>query len=736
VKSRGWLRWIVIFAVMGAVLMWRVSGLPQAHAQQTVAQTQPTNGAEGPPPSEATVFKAQSKLVLVDSVITDKKGNYIRDLTKKNFRIWEDDKEQTIKSVSYEAENATSQNPARHYLVLFFDNASLNFFEQARARQAAARFIDANVGPERLIAAVDFGGTLRITQDFTADASRLKKVAAGINTPDFSPTLTTRGEVASLNLPSLASAGTNFSTRSLLVALRDLAKSLAAVPGRKSLVLLSAGFPLPAGLHSELTAAIDACNRANVAVYPIDVRGLVDLGSRPASGARLRSPPLSKSGQLMTAKYYYGSGDRAPRLLFVQHGSKPGPPGPPPGPGHKPPPPPPPRPSQPQVSSHPVIIPAIPSSVTTNQEGLWALADGTGGFLIHDTNDLLGGMDRIAKEQTEYYLLGYTPPDSKEGSCHTLRVKVDRGGMIVRSRSGYCNVKPVDLLAGKPIEVELERHATSRQAGNVSGSLEAPFFFTSPNVARVNLAMEAPSSSIKLKKEKGRLRADVNVLGVAARSDGTEAARFSDTVHLEFGDKELIAFQKKPFAYENQFDIASGQYRLTVVFSSGGESFGKLEIPLNVDYYDGSYFGLSSLALSKEVHPVSEVAEGMDSALMEGHAPLVYRGTEIVPTADYHFDRGTPFTVYLEVYEPLLKSAHLPKINLALRIIDKKTGKATVDLSITDTASSIHEGNPVVPMALKVPSDKLDPGAYQLQLRAMDSAGNVSVARAAEFVVD
>ncbi len=733
-KSREQLRWIAIMAVAGAVVAWKVTGsVPHAHAQQTAAQTQPTSAADALP-SEATVFKAQSKLVLVDSVITDKKGNYIHDLTKKDFRIWEDNKEQTIKSLSYEAENATPQNPAKHYLVLFFDNSSFNFSEQARARQAAAKFIDGNAGPDRLIAAVDFGGALRVTSDFTADAARLKKVIAGISTPDFAPTLTTRAEMASRDVPSLMNAGTNFGTRNLLTALRDLAKSLAKVQGRKSLVLLSAGFPLPLGLHPELTAAIDACNRANVAVYPIDVRGLVDLGASPASGS-LRTPFSSKTAHLMTAKYRYGrNDDRAPHLLFVQHG--------PPGPIKPPPPPPPrqppptPRQSNPQGSNRPVIIPPFPESITTNQEVLWALADGTGGFLIRDTNNLLGGMERIAKEQTEYYLLGYTPPDSEEGSCHTLRVKVDRSGTIVRSRSGYCNVKPVDLLAGKPIEVELERHATSSQTGNVSGSLEAPFFFTSPNVARVNLAMEAPSSSIKFKQEKGRFHATVNVLGIATRSDGTEAARFSDTVHLELDDKELIAFQKKPFVYENQFDIASGQYRLTVVFSSGGESFGKLEAPLNVDYYDGSYFGLSSLVLSKEVHPVSEVAEAMDSALMEGHAPLVYHGTEIVPAADYHFDRGAPFTVYLEIYEPLLNSANPPKVNLALRIIDKKTGKATVDVSITDTAGSIHAGNPVVPMALKVPLNKLDPGAYQLQLRALDSAGNISKARAAEFVVD
>ena len=62
------------------------------------------------------------------------------------------------------------------------------------------------------------------------------------------------------------------------------------------------------------------------------------------------------------------------------------------------------------------------------------LADGTGGFVIANTNDLLGGLQKISKDQNEYYLLAYAPPESVEGSCHTIRVKVNKGGMNVRAR--------------------------------------------------------------------------------------------------------------------------------------------------------------------------------------------------------------------------------------------------------------------------------------------------------------
>jgi hypothetical protein len=60
----------------------------------------------------------------------------------------------------------------------------------------------------------------------------------------------------------------------VLLALRSLAKGLTDVPGRKMVVFLTEGFPVNDELRSEMTATIDACNKANVSVYPVDVRGL------------------------------------------------------------------------------------------------------------------------------------------------------------------------------------------------------------------------------------------------------------------------------------------------------------------------------------------------------------------------------------------------------------------------------------------------------------------------------
>ena len=120
------------------------------------------------------VLKSESREVRVDVVVTDKKGNYIRDLKKEDFRVWEDNKEQPVNNFTFGADPNQPLQQQRHYMVLYFDNSSMHLSDQPQARAAAGKFIDANAGPDRVMAVMDFGGALRIEQNFTADVAKLK----------------------------------------------------------------------------------------------------------------------------------------------------------------------------------------------------------------------------------------------------------------------------------------------------------------------------------------------------------------------------------------------------------------------------------------------------------------------------------------------------------------------------------------------------------------------------------
>src|SRR5438445_3254133 len=262
-------------AWLAAGVMCLTPAPSQGQGQPVPATPQAASPAEQQP---GDVIKKESKLVLVDSVVTDKKGNYVRDLAQNDFKVFEDNKEQPVSTFSTGADAATQANGQRRDLILFFDNSTMAAPDQIQARNAAAKFIAANAGPDRLMAVVDFGGSLRIVQNFTANADVLRAAVSGIKNSSVDPNAAPADvpvTVASTGLFSLGNAAADFGARSMLLAVRSLAKNLRGIPGRKMVILFSGGFPLTQENQSELTATIDACNKSNVAVYALDARGLV-----------------------------------------------------------------------------------------------------------------------------------------------------------------------------------------------------------------------------------------------------------------------------------------------------------------------------------------------------------------------------------------------------------------------------------------------------------------------------
>ena len=379
------------------------------------------------------------------------------------------------------------------------------------------------------------------------------------------------------------------------------------------------------------------------------------------------------------------------------------------------------------------IVPQFPPSASTNQQILAALAEGTGGFTIFNTNDLLGGLEKIGREQNEFYILGYVPQQTPEGSCHTLKVKMNHGGMNVRSRSGYCNTKPTNVLEGTPVEKQLEARATGNQAGTMQGAFQVPYFYTAPNVARVNLAMEIPSNTVQFNKEKGKYHASLNVLGIAYKPDGSIGAKFSDTVNLDLEKDEVKEFTKQPYFYQNQFDAGSGNYKLTLVVSSGGDAFGKYESQLQIDPYDGKQFSLGGLVLTNSMQKLTDIPTSLDSVLLEDRTPLVVRGLQVNPSASDRFKKTDNVVVYTEVYEPLLTSATPPQVMSGYALVDRASGNVVFKTGAIRLDDFIQKGSPMVPVGLTIKVKDLPPGGYQLVMMAVDGAGNHAKNRTINF---
>ena len=755
---------------------------PAQPSAQTPAEIAPaTTAPAATTPPQSPVIRTESKLVIVDAVVTDKKGNYVHDLKQGDFKVYEDNKEQQVSAFSSGTDAAIQANKSiKRYLVLFFDNSSMALPDQIQARAAAGKFIDANAGPDRQMAVVEFGGALRVTQNFTANADVLhtavknaKTSAVASNTLDTS----SAGSIGGPSLLGVSGQEAEFGARTMLLSMRTLARNLQSVPGRKMLVLFSAGFPLDPTSHAELLATIDACNKANIAVYSLDVRGL--MAAVPGGMAQNIAPAIDKKAdapRFVLASYspqhpggggggggagggaggggHTGgggttgggtsgggtTGGKGGGTGTTGTGGKTG--GTPttgtPGGTRTTP-----TTYNPYNNLNPNnpfnqaqnLLPTLPSSVTTNQQVLALLSDGTGGFTIFNTNDLVGGLDRISKEGNEFYILGYVPKDSPEGSCHTLKVKMNHGGMNVRSRSGYCNARPEDVLAGKPVEKQLEARAAAAGQGSIHGNLESPYFYTGANVARVNLAMEIPADSLKFDKQKGKYHSTVNVLGIAYKPDGTVGAKFSDTIDLDLEKDDLKAFQKEPYHYQNQFDAVPGEYKLTVVLSGGGDSFGKFETPLHIDSYDGKALSMGGIVMTNNPTRIADTPTGLDSVLLEDHTPLIVKGIQVVPSATNRFKKSDNVILYTEIYEPLLTGDNPPKVAFAYHIIERSTKKDLVFTGAMPAEDFILKGNPVIPVGLKVAIKDLPPGGYQLLMQAVDSAKRNAPNRVVDFDV-
>jgi VWFA-related protein len=168
--------------------------------------------------------------------------------------------------------------------------------------------------------------------------------------------------------------GTTRHAQAVFGAVERLSRGLAGCPGRKSIIVLSEGLIRDTHLGA-LERAIDASQRGNTAVYFVDAKGLV---GESFYGAQNAAPP---AGLDMAA-----------------------------------------------VTSEETLL---------SSAGTEYVAEATGGSTLRDTNDLVGGLQRLADESSAYYLLGYQSDRPRDGKWRKLEVRVSRPGCTVRARRGF-----------------------------------------------------------------------------------------------------------------------------------------------------------------------------------------------------------------------------------------------------------------------------------------------------------
>src|SRR6185369_11342082 len=203
------------------------------------------------------------------------------------------------------------------------------------------------------------------------------------------------------------------------------------LPGRKTIIFFSEGLKLPPAVQQKFPAVINAANRANVSIYSIDAGGLRILSNTAEAARELNS--IAGAGMAQQAR---GS-DRGSSGPYTR-----------------------------SLERNEDLLRFDPRS------GLGSLSDQTGGFLIHDTNDLVSGLRRIDDDMNGYYFLTYVPGNKDyDGRFRRISVKVARSNVDVQSRQGYYAVEAAGQLP--MLDYEAPAVAAARNSRGNSNPLKS-----------------------------------------------------------------------------------------------------------------------------------------------------------------------------------------------------------------------------------------------------------------------
>lgn len=273
-------------------------------------------------------FRANTRLVQVNVVVHDRSGNPVGDLAAADFKLFEGGKEHPVELFAIETHQALAAsrlavppNTFSNHLegvaggtvtVVLFDRLNTRFEDQKPAKDQIVKVLAGLQPSDRVALYVLEADTVRVLHDFTNDAAGLVRVLtrylAGVTSRELELSEAPAPDLGTTGIPAIDAemeAWVQQTTEAINAlftskrgeyttdALEGIANHLAGVRGRKNLIWVSSAFPLvisdfmgPRSLTPEINRASRAINNANIAVYPVDTRGLIGAftGPPPAPG--------------------------------------------------------------------------------------------------------------------------------------------------------------------------------------------------------------------------------------------------------------------------------------------------------------------------------------------------------------------------------------------------------------------------------------------------------------------
>jgi len=530
-------------------------------------------GEDTKPPEPAPTISVRAELVLVPTLVREKSGAPITGLAQSDFTLLENGVErkiaifeevkttsvrqrrQTLPAGEFGNSLASASSPGR-VTIIVMDSINTEFSDRAYAREQILKFLSEMAGSNEPVALLQLHRAgVRVIHDFTTDPAVLAKAlrrsrpspeapVADTDESLFDPIVTAETQQLSSMMQDIeqnALAAERMLAATLtLDGMQQIARSYAAIPGRKSLIWASGGFPFSiddmsrvlfgtAAATTDYMSAIlplyektwQALNSDNIALYPVDVRGLVVTA--PTAANRVTASTMQA---------------RSRRTAWAN----------------------------------------LDTLATFNQ-----FAAMTGGKAYFNTNDLVHAMHDAVDDSASYYMLGfYLAPDDRKPGWRKLQVKVKPPRAQVRARSGFY-LMPAD-----------KDQAKSRQS-DIALALASPLDFTtipllarwkettpSGDKKRTIFELFVPADAV-LVDQSDQNHMSIDFDAAARQPAGNIAASHGRTVEAHLKADSLQQIRSRGITYKGALDLPPGEYSVRfVVRDNLSGRMGSVAAPLTV----------------------------------------------------------------------------------------------------------------------------------------------------------
>jgi VWFA-related protein len=491
---------------------------------------------------------------------------------------------------------------------------------------------------------------------FSSGVNTLAVTAADVNTGQGADAI--RGDLAQTRRQFIGLEGAKAMDQ-----IKNMVQMLAQLPGRKTVLLLSPGLTTT-GDPDRFKAMIDTANRAAITVYAIDTNGMTENSSTLAAGSLMGTGPGVSMESVHADDYRYDAV----------------------------------RTSNPQAP-------------------LRALAEGTGGFLSANTNDLRKSFDRIADDANTHYEAVYRPSDDKfDGRFRRVEVKLVRADLTVASRAGYFALPDA---GGAPPALFETAALTALGSGLKTSTIEfrsaAYQFQLEGSETRDVLAFEVSAAGLTTTPlpPARKQRLHISLLALVKDASGQVVDKISQDFPFEFPDDQMAAVHADSIRYHRAVKLLPGHYSMeTAVVDRQSNRTTTGSIQFDVAAHSG--LAVSDIALVQSLSPLTAQAEKTD--------PFQFENKLVSPELNTSLRAGARPYIYFVVY-PDKANADKPKIRIEVFNDGQPLASQSSDLPSEDAAGA-------VPLLVGAPTK---PGKCKLMITA--TQGGQSVERSLTYFV-